>query len=106
MFQITNSKGFQIKFANGWTASVQFGLENDCYNKWYPDPFEKKTGDIKCANAEFTVIGDSVEASYGTQTPDDVLKLLNEVAQRPNLIPEQDICGYCGTVSLVDSHHH
>lgn len=30
MFKITNGRGFQITFKNGWTASVQFGVGNYC----------------------------------------------------------------------------
>ena len=31
-FRITEGKGFQITFANGYTASVQFGSGNYCSN--------------------------------------------------------------------------
>ena len=30
---ITQGKGFQLKFANGWTVSVQFGWGNYCGNR-------------------------------------------------------------------------
>jgi hypothetical protein len=30
MFNITDGKGFQITFSNGWTVSVQFGPDNFC----------------------------------------------------------------------------
>lgn len=33
MFRITGGKGFHIKFANGWTVSVQFGLYD--YGDYY-----------------------------------------------------------------------
>ena len=32
MFSITQGKGFTITFANGWTASVQWGAGNYCDN--------------------------------------------------------------------------
>lgn len=33
MFAITDRKGFHMKFANGWTVSVQFGRGNYCSNR-------------------------------------------------------------------------
>jgi hypothetical protein len=32
-FHITNSKGFSIKFPNGYRVSVQFGPQNYCENR-------------------------------------------------------------------------
>ncbi len=40
MVRITNGKGFQMTFANGWTVSVQWGVGNyaDHYNTtWHVD---------------------------------------------------------------------
>lgn len=37
-FQITEGKGFQIRFANGWAVSVQFGCGN------YADNYEMLSG--------------------------------------------------------------
>ena len=34
MFYITDGKGFQMKFANGWTASVQWSTGNYCDNRY------------------------------------------------------------------------
>ena len=31
-FRITDGKGFQMRFANGWSISVQFGIGNYCEN--------------------------------------------------------------------------
>lgn len=36
MLRITNQKGFQLTFENGWTVSIQFGFGNYCAN--YDDP--------------------------------------------------------------------
>ena len=36
-FSITQGKGFKMTFANGWTASVQFGAGN--YSDNYAAPF-------------------------------------------------------------------
>lgn len=33
MIRITQGRGFQLTFANGWTASVQFGPGNYCQNR-------------------------------------------------------------------------
>ncbi len=30
MFRVTGGKGFQIKFENGWTVSVKWGVGNYC----------------------------------------------------------------------------
>ena len=35
MIYITQGKGFQMKFNNGWTVSVQFGPGNYCENRKY-----------------------------------------------------------------------
>lgn len=32
MFKVTDGKGFQMTFANGWTVSVQWGFGNYCDN--------------------------------------------------------------------------
>ena len=32
-FRISDGKGFQMLFANGWTISVQFGKMNYCQNR-------------------------------------------------------------------------
>lgn len=46
MFAITQHKGFQITFANGWTVSVQWGPGNYCANQnfeaLYDEPSEVK----------------------------------------------------------------
>lgn len=36
MFRITDGRGFQMTFDNGWTVSVQFGYGNYCENKYSP----------------------------------------------------------------------
>lgn len=35
MFKISGGKGFQMTFSNGWTVSVQWGINNYCehYNR-------------------------------------------------------------------------
>jgi hypothetical protein len=34
MFKITDGRGFQMTFENGWTVSVQFGFGNYCENQY------------------------------------------------------------------------
>jgi hypothetical protein len=48
MLAITQGKGFQITFPNGWTASVQFGTGNYCDNRSH----EVFNGYHSCENAE------------------------------------------------------
>jgi hypothetical protein len=36
MFKVSQGKGFQMTFANGWTVSVQWGIGNYCDH--YPLP--------------------------------------------------------------------
>ena len=55
MLRITSGRGFQLKFANGWTASVQFGTMNYCDNKQtspYSETSDVQAGENGCANAE------------------------------------------------------
>lgn len=84
MFSLTEifpnaTKGFQIKFANGYTVSVQWGPGNYCDN--YGSPARKTADDS--ATAETAIItpdgdfllykGDSVQ---GHQTADDVAETI------------------------------
>lgn len=92
MLVITEHKGFFIKFANDYTASIQFGPHNYCENKYFngeKDP--KNCHRWESPNAEVAAINpsgkfvrikgmmahDDVE---GYLNPDDVLKFLNAVA--------------------------
>lgn len=52
-FRITDNKGFQLTFDNGWTVSVQFGAGN--YGDHYDTPF----------SAKGSYPGDSDEAEVG-----------------------------------------
>ncbi len=85
MFRINDNKGFQIKFDNGYTVSVQFGPGN--YGSNYSLGFEEMGRPMIAASAETALIdpegrfveykGDSVQ---GHQTVNDVLALLNYAA--------------------------
>ena len=89
MFQICDSKGFQMTFENGVTLSVQFGPGNYCENR-STDDFNapRKTHRWKSKDAEVAILlpdgefyqiqeFDQVE---GWQTVEDVCKWI-EVAR-------------------------
>jgi hypothetical protein len=92
-FQISGNKGFQIKTANGFTVSVQFGPYNYCANRDLPPmkytPGGGSTPVPKSPDAEVAVfrpdgefipmegMGDTVR---GWVTPDDVARLLSWTA--------------------------
>jgi hypothetical protein len=59
MFKITDGRGFQMTFANGWTVSVQFGPGNYCDNRnllsRVGESFtrmNRDAGEQGCSNAE------------------------------------------------------
>lgn len=81
MFKITDSKGFQMTFANGITVSVQFGEGNYCENR-----NKENVSDISCENAEiwaWYADGTPVfENPLGWQTPDEVAAFIKEMSER------------------------
>lgn len=87
MFKITDNKGFQITFPNGYTVSVQFGAGNYCnnyslgimeyYGKPVPPSSTAETALIGPDGEFVEYKGDDVQ---GRQTPEDVLELLNYAA--------------------------
>ena len=60
MLRITNGRGFQLVFANGWTVSIQFGPGNYCENRdmefgQSSDEYnasQRKAGEQGCGTAE------------------------------------------------------
>ena len=91
MFRITDGKGFQITFKNGYTVSVQFGYSNYCENLDKGDWENSwKPAEEGCATAETAVwkgngafiLYDGSEVQ-GYNNPEDVLKLLNWAASQP-----------------------
>jgi hypothetical protein len=92
MFRITEGRGFQMTFANGWTVSVQWGAGNYCPNhhvlpsgkseRAYED-MQRKLGEEGVLVAEVGWWKDSgdVEVS-GYMSPDEVLALMVELAAR------------------------
>ncbi len=57
-FRITGGKGFQMRFANGWGISVQFGIGNYCDNNRVDWSFvgDQKAGSEGSSNAEIAII--------------------------------------------------
>jgi hypothetical protein len=82
MFRITDNKGFQITFPNGYTVSVQFGPGN--YSSNYNLSMLDNMGKPMTANSAETALiaADGSFVAYkdddvqGYQTPNDVLELL------------------------------
>ena len=87
MFRINDNKGFQIKFDNGYTVSVQFGPGN--YSSNYNLSMLDNINMPMTANTAETALiapnGDFVAYKYndvqGYQTVNDVLELLNYASQ-------------------------
>jgi len=79
-------KGFHITFANGWTASVQWGYGMYCSTDDEETPRESKDAEIAALNPSGELVeidpkdGDRVR---GWQSPDEVLQFLNWVASQP-----------------------
>jgi hypothetical protein len=84
-------KGFQITFANGWTASVQWGYGMYCSTDDEEKPRKSKDAEIAALNPRGELMeidpegGDRVK---GWQSPDEVLQFLNWVAAQPSKQPE------------------
>ena len=83
------NRGFNIKFANGYSVSVQFGPAHNCDNRDLNE-FPNATQFFSCKNAECAVMNSTGQLLnlgdddiLGYQTPEQVLKLLNETAARP-----------------------
>lgn len=91
-FAITSHRGFHMKFANGWTISVQFGPGNYCMNYntiMEPDGYDapRKDSYWQSEDAEIAAWdsggnwhrfdGDTVK---GRVSPDEVLGFMNKVA--------------------------
>ena len=90
IFRVTGNKGFQMKFENGWTISVQFGYGNYCDNYQHPDGFDfaKGLNVVQSSDAEIAIWpteGDwytfeDGEMVLGHQTPQQVATWISIVA--------------------------
>lgn len=92
-FRITNGKGFQLTFANGYTASVQFGAGNYCdaprSMAVEVAQMEGKVANTEAPNAEFLAWdakGKDVGNPEGYQTAEQILERLNAVAALPSCL--------------------
>lgn len=92
-FRITDGKGFQITFENGYTVSVQFGGGNYCSN--YNDPIggenyrasgKKGSATAECAvwgpDGEFIEYKGRENSVSNQSTPAEVLQLLKWAARQ------------------------
>lgn len=64
MFRITLGKGFQMKFPNGLTVSVQFGTSNYCSNRVHDFPSDwmqaqRDAGETGSPDAEVAVMDEA-----------------------------------------------
>ena len=85
MFNITNGKGFQITFANGYTVSVQFGHGNYCDNRYGKDGAGSANAEVaafKTYGGEWVKLSDHDDV-IGYQTPDQVLAIMAMIATLP-----------------------
>jgi len=79
MFE-ASEKGFHITFANGWTASVQFGRGNYCHNR------NIAVGEVPpCPNAEVWAWHKDKRKytanPIGWQTPEQVAEFIQTVKE-------------------------
>lgn len=51
MFRITDNKGFQVTFKNGYTISCQFGTGNYCDRRSYTEPYGSEFG-MRCVESK------------------------------------------------------
>lgn len=94
-FVSTDGKGFQITFANGLTASVQWGFGNYC-NNYFKHNLATYFDNVQCDNAEVAVFnGDDLinidpflpegcdhdETVAGFVTPEQVVYFLRKVSE-------------------------
>ena len=84
-FKISDQKGFQITYKNGYTVSVQFGGGNYCTNRDLPYGEEVPPSDtaetaLMTKDGFVEYQGDDVQ---GHMSPSEVLKLMVFAESRP-----------------------
>ena len=86
MFNITQGKGFQITFANGYTVSVQFGHGNLCENRYGNHGDRSVNAEVAAwpstFGGEWVKLGEHDDV-IGYQTPDQVLGIMAMIAALP-----------------------
>ena len=86
MFRITDNKGFQIKFDNGYMVSVQFGPGNYCTNRNLSfmeninKPMTATTAETALIAPDGNFVTYKDDDVQGHQTVNDILALLNYAA--------------------------
>ena len=87
-FEISNQKGFQITYKNGYTVSVQFGGGNYCTNRDLPiedygksvPPSDTAETALMTKDGFVSYQGDDVQ---GYMSPSEVLKLMVHAESLP-----------------------
>ena len=87
-FEISNQKGFQITYKNGYTVSVQFGGGNYCTNRDLPiedygksvPPSDTAETALMTKDGFVSYQGDDVQ---GYMSPPEVLKLMVHAESLP-----------------------
>jgi len=85
-----NMAGFSMKFANGWTVSVQFGEYANCENRDFSHSKRNKNKS-KCVNAEIAA-WDASDEWYsfdydnvkGWVSPDEVADFITMIKAKEN----------------------
>ncbi len=82
--EITQGKGLNITFENGWTASVQWGTGNYCSNHWKSVEGPSSTAEVAAwKDKESHVFADSLDSTVkGYLTADEVVDFLNMVRSK------------------------
>jgi len=86
MFSITQGKGFEITFANGYTVSVQFGRGNLCDNRYGNHGDRSVNAEVAAwpsiFGGDWVKLGEETH-EIGHQTPDQVLAIMAMIATLP-----------------------
>lgn len=86
MFRINDNKGFQVKFDNGYTVSVQFGPGNYASNRNLDfveninKPMTADTAETALLDPDGNFVPYKDDDVQGYQSPADVLALMNYAA--------------------------
>ena len=82
-FAIAGNKGFQITFANGWTASVQFGYGTYSANRDNSSASFSPNAEVaRWKGDAFMELLDNGDTVAGWLAPEQVLAFLVETAAR------------------------
>lgn len=89
MFTSCQNHGFQIKFSNGWTISVQFGTSNYCERRSYAayqsemnEPvIQSKDAEIAIWDAAMVWYDFGCDTVKGWVSADEVAEWINKVSK-------------------------